>query len=177
LRSLLEKINDTVKAGTSLTSSAPPDTRLIFFMTRKPSSSFSMATNEDADSEIERREAFRLVAKQTFKQHKHLRTLLTPLEFEDRGREIFNDQKNMCPRTQSLLSKFHQYETTWHVESPDKTWCQWQRDIVQEEFDCEIDAHLKLSILVPKHLLSAEKIAPLKIAVRFHGGGGVGNFT
>jgi hypothetical protein len=117
--------------------------------------------------------AFKADALRALVGHRELEALLKPPEFDEAGRQVFN--KANCPlEKEELLSLFHWLEEPYASLPPaGQVWPKWKRDIAEEVFERKLDTSVAVSIGIPRKLLDAQTPTRLKIAVRWHGGGGV----
>jgi hypothetical protein len=89
-------------------------------------------------------------------------------------------EKNAVQETKAaslLRDKFTTCKYVYETIQPDEEKCpQTLRHVAEEEFGQKLSTDLELYIAIPKYLLESEgsnASYPIKLAIRFHGGGGV----
>jgi sugar-specific transcriptional regulator TrmB len=115
-------------------------------------------------------EAYRILAKYfTLQSH------LNPLEFEHTSRTIFKGN----PEIDTFLQQnFRNFEREYSVVGPSQEVCSSElRSMVMRIIGRSVDVSLRLFIAIPRKLLNTTTARRVKIAIRFHGGGGVRNYA
>jgi hypothetical protein len=75
---------------------------------------------------------------------------------------------------EDLLQNFEIHQATYAIVGPDTDVCPAaMRSIIEKELRREVNVDLKLDIVIPKSLVKVSSPTFVRIAIRFHGGGGV----
>jgi hypothetical protein len=102
--------------------------------------------------------------------HRKLVEIMNPKEFEEPVRQALPNNK----AAELLLEKFEIRNFVYDELFPDeKTLPEAGRPIAEEVIRKSLRTDLKIAIAIPKTLFESEGRTVLKLALRFHGGGGV----
>jgi hypothetical protein len=75
---------------------------------------------------------------------------------------------------EDLLQNFEIHQATYAIVGPDTDVCPAaMRGIIEKELGREVNVDLKLDMVIPKSLVKVSSPTFVRIAIRFHGGGGV----
>jgi hypothetical protein len=75
---------------------------------------------------------------------------------------------------ENLLQNFEIHQATYAIVGPDTDVCPAaMRRIIENELRREVNVALKLDMVIPKSLVKVSSPTFVRIAIRFHGGGGV----
>jgi hypothetical protein len=103
-----------------------------------------------------------------YADYRALYDALNPEWSKAAAQDIFS----FCEVTNNLLRNFDVYEEIYANVGPNTdVYPVMTRSIIEQELGRSIDVALKLVMLIPKALVKVSSRTPIRVAVRFHGGG------